>query len=101
MRCFLQFLDNIARISWELQGNASKYFCATVEGTGKKLSGVERNGVMERSEISVMANFNMKSTLKMQYLFRVSYMGVKPLPKPLITLNYCYSEDQLKGQQLE
>ena len=28
---YLQFLDNVACISWGKQGNASKYFCATVE----------------------------------------------------------------------
>ena len=28
---YVQFLDNVACISWEQQGNASKYFCATVE----------------------------------------------------------------------
>ena len=28
---YLQFMDNIAWISWEKQGNASKYFCATAE----------------------------------------------------------------------
>ena len=37
----------------------------------------------------------------MQNLFHVSYMSVKDCPKQLITLNHCYSEDQLKGQQLE
>ena len=36
----------------------------------------------------------------MQNLFRVSYMGVKDCQKQLDTLNYCYSKDQLKGQQL-
>ena len=28
---YLQFLDNVACISWGKLGNASKYFCATVE----------------------------------------------------------------------
>ena len=28
---YLQFLDNVACISWEKQGNASKKFCTTVE----------------------------------------------------------------------
>ena len=51
---------------------------------------------MEWSEISVTSQ---KFSKQMPDLFRVTNMGVKKCLFKLFTLNVCYSENQIEGQQ--
>lgn len=60
-------------------------------------SGVKWSHTVEWNPSNMLKDFYTKPILNIQNLFRVSNMDVKEICKKMITLNYCYSEDQLKG----
>ena len=74
---FLLYSDSLTVVSLKKVRDFPHVPPATFRVSGKKLSGVEWSGVMEWNLCNKSENFKIKSILKMQNLFRVSYMGVK------------------------